>query len=147
MKKLSVIMLLAFIPAIFLLSKCDTTSGKPDETSAEATPAAAAVSYGGYNSPEEWGKHIVTVGDCANCHSPKKMTASGPVEDESLALSGHPSAMPFPDVHRKDMETNHLTYTQDLTAWVGPWGVYFAANNTSESTTGIGTWSEEQIMN
>lgn len=146
MKKLSVIMLLAFVPAIFLLSKCDTTSGKPEEASAEAIPAATAVSYGGYNTPEEWGKHIVTVADCATCHTPKKMTASGPVEDESLSLSGHPSALPFPDIHRKEMEANHLTYTQDLTSWVGPWGVSFAANITSDSTTGIGTWTEEQFM-
>ena len=49
MKKLSVIILLTLVPAIFLLSKCDTTSGKPEETSADAMPVATDVSYGGYN--------------------------------------------------------------------------------------------------
>ena len=146
MKKLSVIILLVSFTAIFLLSKCDTTSGKPEQASADAMPVTAAVSYGGYSTPEEWGHHIVTIADCGNCHTPKKMTAMGPVEDEDLAFSGHPSAMPFPDVHRKEMESNHLFYSADLTSWVGPWGVSFAANITSDSTTGIGTWSEEQFI-
>jgi len=146
MKKLSVIILLTLVPAIFLLSKCDTTSGKPEETSADAMPVATDVSYGGYNTPEEWGHHIVTVADCGNCHTPKKMTAMGPVEDEALAFSGHPAAMPFPNVARKEMEANHLFYSNDLTSWVGPWGVSFSANITSDSTTGIGNWSEEQFM-
>jgi hypothetical protein len=146
MKKLSVIILLTLLPAIFLLSTCDTTSDKSGETTALATPVDAAASYGGYSTPEEWGHHIVTIADCGNCHTPKKMTAMGPVEDEDLAFSGHPSAMPFPNVLRKEMETSHLFYSRDLTSWVGPWGVSFAANITSDSTTGIGTWSEEQFM-
>jgi mono/diheme cytochrome c family protein len=151
MKKLSVIILLTMASAIFLFSKCNTSSGKKDttsmdSTSADATPAAAVDSYGGFSTPEEWGHHIVTVADCGNCHTPKKMTAMGPVEDEALAFSGHPAAMPYPNVARKEMEANHLFYSNDLTSWVGPWGVSFSANITSDSTTGIGNWSEEQFM-
>jgi mono/diheme cytochrome c family protein len=145
MKKIPVILLL-LVPAIFLLSKCNTPANKQEDTSADEKPAVAAASYGGYNSPEEWGHHIVTVGDCGNCHTPKKMTSMGPVEDTSLALSGHPSAMPFPNVARKEMESNHLFYSNDLTSWVGPWGVSFAANITSDSTTGIGNWTEDQFI-
>lgn len=145
MKKVPVIILL-LLPAIFLFSECNSSSDKPEVAAVEAATAATPVSYGGYNSPEEWGHHIVTICDCGNCHTPKKMTAQGPVEDENLLFSGHPSAMPFPNVARKDMESNHLFYSNDLTSWVGPWGVSFAANISSDSTTGIGNWSEEQFM-
>jgi hypothetical protein len=104
------------------------------------------VSYGGYNTAEEWGHHIVTIADCGTCHTPKKMTDMGPVEDSALALSGHPSAQPYPNVDRKEMETKHLFASDDLTSWVGPWGVSYAANITSDTTSGIGNWSEEQFI-
>lgn len=145
MKKVSFIILL-LLPAIFLLSECNSSSDKPELASVDAAPVATPASYGGYSTPEEWGHHIVTVADCGNCHTPKKMTAMGPVENDSLSFSGHPSAMPFPNVARKEMESNHLFYSNDLTSWVGPWGVSFAANITSDSTTGIGNWSEDQFM-
>jgi hypothetical protein len=35
-------------------------------------------------------------------------------------------------------------FNEDLTAGVGPWGVSFAANITSDDS-GIGTWSLEQF--
>jgi mono/diheme cytochrome c family protein len=146
MRKVSVIILLAMFPATFLLIQCNTNSGETQETSMEETPEAATVSYGGFATPEEWGQHIVTIADCGNCHTPKKMTNMGPVEDADLALSGHPSSMPYPDVDRKEMETKHLFSSRDLTSWVGPWGVSYAANITSDSTTGIGTWTEEQFF-
>ena len=69
----------------------------------------------------------------------------GPVPDESLTLSGHPANMPPPDVDRKEMESKGLAVTNDLTSWVGPWGISYAANITSDST-GIGNWTEEQFM-
>ena len=52
--------------------------------------------YGGYVSPEKWGEHLVTISGCNDCHTPKKMTAQGPVLDSSLLLSGHPAQMPPP---------------------------------------------------
>jgi hypothetical protein len=146
MKKLSVIIFLALIPAIFLLSKCNTgstsesTSSDKDTTAASSTP-----NYGGFNSQEEWGGHLVTIIGCGDCHTPKKMTPSGPVPDESLALSGHPAIMPIVAVDRKAMEKMGAFASNDLTAWVGPWGVSYAANITSDSTTGIGNWSFEQF--
>lgn len=146
MKKLSVVMLLVLLPAIFLFTKCNSTSEKTEEMPENVKPEPAAVSYGGYNTPEEWGKHIVAVADCGNCHTPKKMTPTGPVEDENLAFSGHPAAQPYPGVDRKEMETKHLFASDDLTSWVGPWGISYAANISSDSTTGIGNWSEEQFM-
>jgi hypothetical protein len=73
------------------------------------------------------------------------MTDHGPVLDSSLLLSGHPAQLPAPDVNRKEMESKGLAVTGDLTAWVGPWGVSFAANLTPDAT-GTGNWKEEQFM-
>ena len=53
--------------------------------------------------------------------------------------------MPPPDVDRKEVESKGLAVTNDLTAWVGPWGISYAANITSDST-GIGNWSEAQFI-
>ncbi len=145
MKGLTVIIFLALLPAIFLLSKCNTES-KPAGTPVDSTSAVTTVTNGGYGTPEEWGHHIVAIAGCGDCHTPKKMTATGPVEDMDLALSGHPANMPPPNVDRKDMESKGLIVTNDLTAWVGAWGISYAANITSDSTTGIGNWSEEQFM-
>jgi hypothetical protein len=35
----------------------------------------------------------------------------------------------------------------NLTAFVGPWGMSFAANLTPDEQTGIGLWSEEHFIN
>lgn len=146
MKILTVIIFLALIPAIFLLSKCNTgstsesTSSDKDTTAASATP-----NYGGFNSREEWGGHLVTIIGCGDCHTPKKMTPSGPVPDESFALSGHPANLPVANVDRKALEKAGAFASNDLTAWIGTWGISYAANITSDSTTGIGNWSLEQF--
>jgi hypothetical protein len=34
----------------------------------------------------------------------------------------------------------------DITAFVGPWGVSYAANLTPDSATGIGAWTEAQFI-
>src|SRR5215217_524961 len=73
------------------------------------------------------------------------MTPHGPEIDSSLSLSGHPAQMPPPDVNRKEMENKGLAVTQTLTAWVGPWGISYSANLTSDST-GIGDWTEERFI-
>jgi len=100
--------------------------------------------YAGYASQTEWGKHIATVTGCGDCHTPKKMTDRGPVDDSSLMFSGHPAQMPGPSL-MPDQLAKGLAATNDLTAWIGPWGNSYAANITSDST-GIGSWSEEQFI-
>lgn len=145
MKKLTIIIVIALVPAIFLLSKCNTSTqtGSPSKDTASA--AISNPSYGGYATAEEWGRHIVTIAGCGDCHTPKKMSAAGPVEDMDLAYSGHPANMPIANVDRKDMESKGAIVTNDLTSWIGPWGVSYAANITSDSTTGIGNWSLDQF--
>jgi hypothetical protein len=72
------------------------------------------------------------------------MTAAGPELDSSVMLAGYMGGSPENDVNRKDIQAKGLGVTRDLTSWVGPWGVSYAANLTSDST-GVGNWSEEQF--
>src|SRR5688500_7954126 len=117
-----------FITAVLLLTQC-TDEKKDDDT---IVPTESE--FGGYDSQAKWGEHIVLSGGCGDCHTPKKMTAQGPVDDSSLLLSVHPAQMPIPQVDRVDLQVKGVVATQTLTAWVGPWGVSFSANLTSDST-------------
>ena len=116
------------------------------------TPALTAVEkdstknmYGDFATQVELGKHLAVIGGCADCHTPKKMTEDGPVDDVALAYSGAQSKMPLPDVTAQQLSKG-MAATYDQTAWVGPWGKSFAANITPDST-GIGLWSEDQFIN
>jgi hypothetical protein len=101
--------------------------------------------YGGFESQEKWGEHLVQVSLCHDCHTPKIMTDKGPQFDMYRMLSGHPASQPIPDADRKSAESKGLIVTDALTAWVGPWGVSFAANLTSDAT-GIGNWQESNFI-
>ena len=137
------------ICSIFLCIAILSWIGCKQKDATKNKTAAAGVSvtnnYGGFKSEKDWGKHLVSIGGCNDCHSPKIMTSMGPVPDTSLMLSGHPSNMPAADVNRGMIAANGLVVTNDLTSWVGPWGVSFAANLTPDST-GIGTWKESQFI-
>ena len=145
MKRLSTIITMLLLPAIFLFSKCSENKSNGDENKKDTSVVSNAAT-GGFESQLKWGEHLITVSGCNDCHTPKKMTSTGPEPDFSLALSGHPAKIPPPDVDRKEMESKGLAVTNDLTAWVGPWGISYAANLTSDSTTGIGSWSEAQFI-
>lgn len=146
MKKLSSAIIVVLVPALFIFSNC---SEKKSNGNGDGDKKDSAVvsnpGYGGFESQVKYGEHLVLIAGCNDCHTPKKMTSTGPEPDFSLALSGHPAKMPPPDVDRKAMESKGLAVTNDLTAWVGPWGISYAANITSDST-GIGTWSEAQFI-
>lgn len=126
---------LCLITLSLLLAGCNQKQSKP----------AVAANYGGFATKVEWGQHLVLMGGCNDCHTPKKMTAAGPVPDMTLMMSGHPSDAPDIQVDRKDIEGKGLMVTSDLTAWVGPWGVSYAANLTPDET-GIGNWTEAQFF-
>lgn len=140
MRRKPLIFLFLISLSSLVLVQCN--SNDQNKTSDSNAPRS---NYGGYDSPEQWGEHLVNASGCNDCHSPKKMTAQGPVVDSSLLLSGHPAQMPDPDVDRKQLESKGLAATQDLTAWVGPWGISYSANLTSDST-GIGGWNEGQFI-
>ena len=127
-----------------MFSGCNENKPGVDGSKKDST-ATLNTANGGYESQVKYGEHLVMITGCNDCHTPKKMGPAGPEPDLSIALSGHPAKVPCPNVDRKDMESKGLAVTNDLTAWVGPWGISYAANITSDST-GIGNWSESQFI-
>lgn len=93
----------------------------------------------------ERGKKLVLVGGCGDCHTPKTMTAQGPVPDDSKFLAGYLETNRLPD-YKSFQNSPWLLFTGDLTAVVGPWGVSFAKNITPDKETGIGGWTEEMFV-
>jgi cytochrome c553 len=113
---------------------------KPQEA-----PAAAAKP-----TPAEMvkrGEYLVKASACEDCHSPKVMTAQGPVPDTSRTLSGHPADSKLPKVPAGVLGPagwGAIT-SGDLTAWAGPWGVSFTANLTPDET-GLKGWTEDAFI-
>jgi len=128
--------------SVFL--KCSEKKSDEGTSSLEASTSAKEM-YDGFESQIKWGEHLVLVGGCNDCHTPKKMTAHGPALDTALWLSGHPAGNPRIEINRKEIESKGLAVTGDLTEWIGPWGISFAANLTPDDT-GIGNWTEEQFF-
>lgn len=131
---------------LFILYQCAENKPAPASDAMADEAMAAKTDFHGYASEAEWGHHLVTVGGCNDCHTPKKMGPHGPEFDSTLMLSGHPAGMPKIDVDRKAMEKKGYAVTMDLTEWVGPWGVSYAANLTPDPTTGTGNWTVENLF-
>lgn len=89
------------------------------------------------------GAYIVSTSGCHDCHTPKKMTEQGPVPDENYLLAGHPADLPIPE-YDKSILKDWALFNHSLTAAVGPWGVSFSANITSDGT-GLGNWTYDQF--
>lgn len=140
MKKVTMLTMLTCM-SVLLFIFCNDP--RPASAPAEPTPTTS-LSYGGYSTQVEWGAHLVTIGGCNDCHTPKKMTPMGPDIDSSNLFSGHLEGAPEPDFKVKD-PSKGLVVTTDLTTWIGPWGTSYAANLTSDET-GIGNWKEEQFI-
>lgn len=131
-----------------LLAGCQSNqSPETNNRGAAAASQTSSVQYGGFPNQVVWGKHLVAMGGCGDCHTPTKMTPQGPVPDMTMYLAGHPAQVPPPQINRKEIESKGLIVTNDLTVWVGPWGITYSANITPDSTTGIGSWSEAQFIN
>ena len=95
----------------------------------------------------ERGKYLVNLGGCNDCHSPKIMTARGPVPDTTKLLSGSPGAVTAMDFNPNIVAQGQWVVSRgDLTAWVGPWGISYTANLTPDKETGIGNWTEDRFI-
>jgi hypothetical protein len=90
------------------------------------------------------GKYLVIALGCNDCHSAKSFGPHGPELDTATLLAGYPSSRPIAKAP-KITGAPWVLFAPDLTAAVGPWGMSFAANITSDET-GIGTWSEGQFI-
>jgi len=94
------------------------------------------------------GEYLVGYGGCNDCHTPKLFSPNGPEPDPSKLLSGHPSTAKLSEIPAGIIgpEKWGALTNNDLTAWVGPWGVSFAANLTPDKRTGLGGWTEELFI-
>jgi len=94
------------------------------------------------------GKHLVTLGGCNDCHTPKVMTDMGPMPDTTLLLSGHRQNLPIPEFPGEMIAQGQwiAATNGDMTAWAGPWGISFAVNLTPDEFSGSGGWTEEMFI-
>lgn len=143
MKKqfLTVAVLSAVIAAAVVA--CTGSSGKDPKTNTATaggntvdTTATARIARGEY---------LVNTIGCDDCHSPKRMGAHGPELIPELRFSGFQKDGKLPPADTKAVQNGWALFAPDLTAAVGPWGISYAANISSDST-GIGAWQEENFI-
>jgi len=91
------------------------------------------------------GSYLVNSIGCDDCHSPKQMGAHGPEIIPELRFGGYPANRPLGKVDTNVIKNGWIMLGPDLTNAVGPWGMSFAGNISSDET-GIGTWSEKQFF-
>jgi hypothetical protein len=108
-----------------------------------AEPVATASTEISQDSLVAKGKYLVTIMGCNDCHSPKVFGPEGMRPNPDLLLSGHPADMPIGRIDTSLIGPWYL-FGNNLTAFVGPWGISYSANITSDET-GIGNWTEEQF--
>jgi mono/diheme cytochrome c family protein len=135
MKKLIVfITVSALVSNLFLYCAQQETKEQPMVSDSSLSP----------DSLVKRGQYLVTIMGCNDCHSPKLMGPNGPYPDPEKLLSGHPADMPLAKYDTATAK-NWLLFNPMITAMIGPWGVSYTANITSDST-GIGNWTEQQFF-
>jgi hypothetical protein len=93
------------------------------------------------------GKYLVNSGGCSDCHTPKIYTDMGPVPDTTKLLAGYYAGEKLPWADLSMIGPGKWVMTeQNFSAWLGPWGISYAANLTPDNATGIGTLSEEMFI-
>jgi len=99
------------------------------------------------NQPSGANRGELLAADCHACHSPKVFTEKGPVPDPERIFAGHPADSPLPEIPENLIAPQKWggLFTNDLTAWVGPWGISYGTNLTPDKETGIGLWSFEDF--
>ena len=103
---------------------------------AQQRPAAGAP-----QSQVERGKYLVLIQDCNGCHTPFKNGEP----DLTRMLMGHPATEKVtPPALPAGWD---VAISSTNTAWMGPWGVSFTTNLTSDRATGIGNWTETMFVN
>jgi hypothetical protein len=110
-----------------------------------AVLGAAAASTPGNAQRVARGQYLVTIGGCNDCHTPLKLTPSGPVPDVDRLLSGHPEQLVMPSGPALAQPWGYA-FASSMTAFSGPWGVSFARNLTPDADTGLGAWTEADFI-
>ncbi len=138
----SALIVLSFFLIGTILTNCmeeAPASNNPSETP-EGTPNQKMT----HEQQLEYGKYLVDVMGCHDCHSPKIMTDHGPVPDPNRMLSGHPAEEQLAKIDDPKVLQNYAMCNMGLTGWVGPWGTSFAGNLTPDET-GLGNWTIENF--
>ncbi|HEX2630923.1 MAG TPA: c-type cytochrome [Chitinophagaceae bacterium] len=91
------------------------------------------------------GDYLVSTMGCDDCHSPKAFGPDGVHIIPEQRLSGHQANVQLGPIDTSVMSKGWVMMSMIGNAAVGPWGISYAANITSDST-GIGMWSEEQFF-
>jgi cytochrome c553 len=145
-KQLTIAGCVLFSGIVTLIACTDKAPAESTTVSNADSSTSAKMQYGtSFESQVKWGEHLVKIGGCNDCHTPKKMGPNGPEDDMSLMLSGHPAQQPPTMFDAKEAAKKGLILTQTFTSWTGPWGTTFAANLTPDST-GLGDWTEAQFL-
>lgn len=133
--------LLFFIPAlaVAIMSVYSCRQNNPVNTSAHTNTLSN-------DSLKRLGGYLVTIAGCNDCHTPKKFGVNGPELDSTLLLSGHPSTEPVPAFPKDALAKGLVVQNSGLTCTLGPWGISFAGNITSDPS-GIGSWTIERFRN
>jgi hypothetical protein len=116
------------------LLACTSTTANPD--------APATVTN---DSLIKRGSYLVNAMGCDDCHSPKRFGPNGPELIEDLRFAGHMASAPVGKVDQSVMKEGWILLGMDGTSAVGPWGISYSANISSDAT-GIGNWTEEQFF-
>jgi hypothetical protein len=82
---------------------------------------------------------------CDDCHSPKRFGPNGPELIEELRFGGHLADAPMGKVDPSVMKEGWILLGMDGTSAVGPWGISYSANISSDAS-GIGNWTEGQFF-
>lgn len=91
------------------------------------------------------GKYLVDTSGCHDCHTPFKMTPTGPARDMERMLSGHPEQLELPPAPAANGPWL-VSMAGTGTAFAGPWGTSFAANLTADKDTGLGKWTSRTFI-
>jgi hypothetical protein len=127
--------------SVMLFSGCKNT--KTEATAENIVPAVATAMP--QEDPVERGNYLVNVvGGCGDCHTPKNLTQQGIEPVAGHMFSGFRADFKLVPVDKKTLEKGWLLFNTDY-AFVGPWGISFAANISSDAT-GIGSWPEENFI-
>ncbi|MFO7670280.1 MAG: c-type cytochrome [Bacteroidales bacterium] len=90
------------------------------------------------------GNYLVNIIGCHDCHTPKIMTERGPMPDTLNSMAGHVDG-DLSALVSKEALSDWVLFNGSLTAAVGPWGISYSANLTSDAS-GIGSWTEDQFI-
>jgi len=130
------ILSLTLITAAVAIMVISCNNNEPARTSATAISNDSLIKRGSY---------LVNAIGCDDCHSPKIMGSHGPEIIPELRFGGYPAKRPVAKVDTNVIKNGWVMLGPDLTNAVGPWGMSFAGNISSDET-GIGTWSEKQFF-